>query len=314
HFVLMACSGSSQIASVSQQNGNLILTTSHGDGGSAWGLSECAGCHVLNSIHQQAETIRPIVQLKAYASCTGCHGSNGTQQSRACVLCHNPVDLPEEAINSAKHTHNFSSDSSVALTDEQCVMCHLASDMNGEMDINIDLTRYKNQMGLNTPYVSQVEFCLRCHNRDFQQQGFEINADYENPLIAMYDNYSFVDFHGEPAGTGERSYSGLRDGYSYASLVKCTDCHVMHGTDNTGLISDSSNKGFSQLESLIRNKPYSIDNVGKNNAQLCVVCHNMTVSLDSANLNVGNGLSGLHEIAGDCQTCHSHGEAVQAGM
>ncbi|MBT3205874.1 MAG: hypothetical protein HOM14_07150 [Gammaproteobacteria bacterium] len=312
--LLTACNNSDKVETVSSESGNLILTESHGGEGSAWGLAECDGCHVLNSIHQQADSIRSIVQSKGYDSCTGCHGSNGSSEPRKCLVCHNSTDLAEMPIAEGKHSHTFDSESTEALKDEQCVECHLASDMNGDFDPNRDLTRLKDSRQLYTSYTSSSDFCLRCHNRDHQQTGFEMDVDYENPLIAMADNYKYVDKHGEKAGTGERSYAGLREGYRYDSFVECTDCHVMHGTDNTGLIIDDSKKGLSKLDPEIRIKPYSIDNASGNNAELCVMCHQMDVLLDEAELDVGNGLSGLHEIAGNCQLCHSHGEAVQAGM
>ncbi len=313
-FLLSACNSSEKVASVSSNSGNLLLTKSHGGDGSAWGLSDCQGCHGLNLIHQQARSIKSIVQDKGYESCTGCHGSNGSSQSRLCLLCHNDKDLPVSPDQTGLHNHNFESESDLAMQDEQCLTCHLASDMNGEFDPNRDLTRLADSRQLYTPYTSSSEFCLRCHNRDHQQSGFEMDVEYADPLIAMEDNYLYVDKHGEKKGTGERSYAGLREGYHYASRVECTECHAMHGTDNRGLIIDRSEKGLSQLDPELRNMPFSINNVESNNAELCVMCHQMNVSLDSAELDVGNGLTGLHEIAGNCQLCHSHGEAVQAGM
>ncbi|MCK4710491.1 MAG: hypothetical protein KAU21_17890 [Gammaproteobacteria bacterium] len=313
-LLLAACDSSEKTPTVSVESGNLILTVSHGGEGSAWGLSECQGCHVLNLIHQQADSIQQIVQAKGYDSCTGCHGSNGTTEPRQCILCHNSNDLPVTPIQTGLHSHNFSADSSVMMQDDECLVCHVASDMNGDFDANRDLTRLADSRQLYTPYISASEFCLRCHNRDYQQAGYEMNVEYADPLIAMEDNYLYVDKHGYKHGTGERSYAGLREGYQYASRIECTDCHAMHGTDNRGLIIDSSIKGLSKLDPVIRNVPYRIDNVSGNNAQLCVMCHQMNVSLDDAELDSGNGLTGLHEIAGDCQLCHSHGEAVQAGM
>ncbi len=313
-LLLAGCNNSDKTETVSAKSGNIILTTSHGASGSAWGLAECDACHGLNLIHQQADSIRPIVQSKGYESCIGCHGSNGTTEPRQCLLCHNNTDLPASPLQSGLHTHNFMSASDAGLSDEDCVDCHLASDMNGDFDHNRDLTRFPDSHELYSEYSSVSEFCLRCHNRDHQQTGYQITVEYTNPLIASEDYFKYVDKHGETTGTGENSFSGLREGYQYQSIVECTDCHVMHGTNNNGLVIDSTEKGLSQLESHIRNQPYSIDNTASNNAQLCVSCHQMTVTADQSDLDTGNGLSGLHQITGDCKQCHSHGEPLQAGM
>lgn len=313
-LLLAGCSGSDKTATVSTQSGNLILTTSHGGNGSAWGLSECDACHGLNLIHQQADSIRSMVQSKGYASCTGCHGSNGSTESRQCLLCHNNTDLPDSPIQSGLHTHNFISNNDADMSDEDCLACHLASDMNGEFDSNRDLTRFKDSHQLYSEYRSVSEFCLRCHNRDHQQTGYEIVAEYESALIASEDYFKYVDKHGETSGTGNHSFSGLRAGYEYQTVVECTDCHVMHGSSNNGLVIDTTEKGLSQLDPAIRDKPYGIDNTTANNSQLCVTCHQMTVTADQSDLDTGNGLSGLHQITGDCKQCHSHGEAIQAGM
>ncbi len=313
-LLLTACGGSDKAATVSLADGNLLLTGSHGGSGAAWGLSECQGCHALSVIHQRADLIRLIVQSKGYDSCTGCHGSNGTDKPRQCTLCHNNHDLPSKPDLTAALRHSFTPDSTSELQDEQCLVCHLGSDMNGSFEANRDLTLLTDSRQLYPSYTSTSEFCLRCHNRDHQQPGFEIVTDYDDPLVAMEDYYLYVDKHGETPGSGVRTFSGLRDNYSYSSQLECTDCHAMHGTENQGLIIDSSDKGLSQMDPGIRNQPHSIETVSGNTAQLCVMCHQMEVILDSGDLDTGNGLSGVHEISGNCLTCHSHGEAVQAGM
>ncbi len=313
-LLLAGCVDSDKTETVSSQSGNLILTSSHGGSGLAWGLSECDSCHGLNLIHQQADSIRSIVQSKGYASCTGCHGSNGTSEARQCLICHNDSDLTASPIQTGLHTHSFITGNDAQMKDEACIDCHLASDMDGVFDNNRDLTRFTDAHGLYSEYSSVSEFCLRCHNRDHQQTDFNITADYASALIGSEDYFKYVDKHGETSGTGSHSFSGLREGYEYQTVVECTDCHAMHGTNNAGLVIDSSEKGLSRLDPAIRNKSYSIDNTATNNAQLCVMCHQMSVTADQSDLDTGNGLSGLHQITGDCKQCHSHGESIQAGM
>ncbi|WP_456377535.1 hypothetical protein [Thiolapillus sp.] len=291
---------------------SLLLDRKHGDDGSAWKLKECAACHVLQRIHQRppAKNIRSIVQDKGYDSCMGCHGDNGTGRERPCEICHNSSDLPATPHRDGRFQHEFPD-----LTgDSACVACHDDSDMDGDFQVRQDLTLFPDAQKLMSPYFSGADFCLRCHNRDHQIPGFEIrNRDWRDPLIAMEDNYNHIDFHGHRRG-GDGTYTGLRDGYKYSSRVDCTDCHAMHGTENTGLIIDNSAKGVSQLDPAL-----GLDNVpvwtgNGEYAQLCVLCHQMERNSWDSALDTGNGLSGVHQAWGDCRDCHSHGLAGQAGL
>ena len=132
---------------VSLTSGNLILSSSHGDNGLAWGLTDCAACHPLMVIHRGADSIREMVRDKGYDSCTGCHGSNGTQQPRRCVLCHNGGDLPTHPLGDGINGHDFVKSASKPLRDEQCLTCHVAPDMDGVFEINRDLTRFADAAG-----------------------------------------------------------------------------------------------------------------------------------------------------------------------
>ena len=303
--------------SVSLESGNLLLTESHGDQGAAWGLHDCVACHAMDVIHEGADLIRDIVRDKGYVTCTGCHGRNGSHESepRQCLVCHNNDDLPQSPQLQGLHTHDFSIDESTALDDEQCLHCHVAPDMDGEFELNRDLTGYPDVSNVVSSYSSTSDFCLRCHNRDHQQTEFEITErSFDDPLVAIEDAFLFVDQHGEVDGSGVRTYAGLRSGYEYQSAVACTDCHAMHGTNNEKLIIDRSDKGATLLEASLRDVPYEVAVVDGDYSQLCVLCHQMEVVLDSGGVDTGNGLSGVHEVASDCRTCHTHGEAVQAGL
>ncbi|MDD5036182.1 MAG: cytochrome c3 family protein [Methylococcaceae bacterium] len=310
---------------VSLASQNLLLSTSHGGDGSAWGLANCNMCHASRVIHRNAPRIRTIVKRKGYPTCTGCHGSNGTAEPRRCVICHNAAALPAKPLQTGKQHHGFPLHKSARLNDRDCLACHKASDMNGRFEPNIDLTRYQDKQGKNSPSPSIIDFCLRCHNRDHQQKGYAIvNKAFRDPLIAMEDNFTFIDKHGLMPGTGQRPSAGLREGgYRYPDVVQCTDCHAMHGTHNAKLIIDSSRKGVSRMSQGFRNKPYPVDiprwgQTSADTAQLCVLCHRMKASppIEQGAEDAGNGLSGVHAVngaEGDCKLCHYHGSPYDVG-
>ncbi len=301
---------------VSLANNQLLLMPNHGGDGSAWGQSDCMACHVRRNIHQTAPAIRDIVLQTGYASCTGCHGQNGTNARRQCVICHNSDLLPKSPIMRDKKNHNFNVNKDSALSDKNCLACHDASDMDGRFEVSVDLTHYPSQSGLDLPYRNQTEFCLRCHNEDKQQPGYEMEPRFlRDPLVMMEKNYRYIDKHGYPKGSGERTYAGLRDGgYEYGSLVDCTDCHVMHGTHNEKLIMDRSDTGAFLLNPELRNQPVYSDVENGNYAQHCVVCHDAEVPVEDSEEDTGNGLRGVHQVGGSCTECHVHGMAVQTGL
>ncbi len=290
----------------------LILDNRHGDGGSAWGKDKCVACHVVQRIHRskQASNIRSIVQKKKYASCMGCHGDNGTGRSRPCEICHNASTLPDTPHRNGAFKHEFLK----STEDEKCVICHDNSDMNGIFEVRQDLTLLPDKQQRLSPYFSGADFCLRCHNRDHQFSEATIeNKHWRDPLIAMEDNYNFIDYHGKRKG-GDGTYSGLRAGYKYSSSVECTDCHAMHGTDNDSLIIDNSAKGVAKLK-LPKGFSQVPVWVGDGEfAQLCVLCHNMEQEGQGSKIDTGNGLSGVHQAWGNCRDCHAHGLASQAGF
>lgn len=191
---------------------DLLLDRSHGDEGTAWRKTDCAVCHPLHHIHtgSRAANIRNLVRRKGYDTCTGCHGSNGTQEPRRCVLCHNQTDLPASPRRDGAHNHLFTHLS----TDGSCLACHQASDMDGILEPNQDLTLWPDANGNRSPYFGISEFCIRCHNRDHQQPGFEMPTEqWRDPLVAAEDNYNFIDKHGRRAAGGG-IWAGLRTEYS----------------------------------------------------------------------------------------------------
>ncbi len=333
-LLLSACGAGESSDDSSQAHGKLpiakvsysdwqLLDESHGINGGAWQLEQCDACHLIADIHQKPEqaVIKDIVLDKGYQTCVGCHGDNGTQLSRPCLTCHNDKDLPKAPEVTGKLTHNFSPQANDSvnngITDKQCLDCHIASDMNGKFDNNLDLTRFLDNQGRQSLYQDSSDFCLRCHNNDHQQQGFEIiGKDYQDPLVAMSINYESIDFHGELAGVGERTYSGLRGGYSYQSKVQCVDCHAMHGTHNEKLIVGSTAIGARKLTDSIfkQSSPIKITTSDGDSSQLCVVCHQMKLIIEEGYQDTGNGLSGVHLTGQECRSCHQHGMATQTGL
>jgi len=300
---------------VSLANNQILLTPNHGGDGSAWGLTECSGCHVLRNIHATAPKIKNIVQQTGYDSCTGCHGQNGTSVKRECTLCHNENLLPKKPFMQEIKNHNFTVQEDSALTDKDCLACHTASDMDGEFEPSVDLAHYQQSIGLNLPYSKGSEFCLRCHNNDQQQSGYEMQPRFKrDPLVTMAVNYKHIDVHGEVKGVGDRTYTGLRAGYDYKTSVDCTDCHAMHGTHNEKLIVDRSDAGMSLLNHNLRSSPILIDTPNNNYAQLCVTCHESKIEVEESKAGTGNGLSGVHQAGGSCIECHTHGMAAQTGL
>ena len=179
-------------AEVSLKKNNLILDKKHGDDGSAWGNPRCDACHVRRNIHnsEAGKPIRDIVLQVGPESCAGCHGQNGTKMPQKCTVCHNSTLLPAIPLIEEKRNHNFNVDKEKSLTDKNCLSCHDASDMDGDFELEVDLTHFKAQAGIDLPYKNHTEFCLRCHNKDQQQPGFEMEPRFSrDPLVTMADNY-----------------------------------------------------------------------------------------------------------------------------
>lgn len=306
-----------QAREVSQAAGNLLLTPSHG-GGEAWGKKQCKSCHLLQRMHKTVPTIKAIVDKKKFASCTGCHGTNGTQAVRQCLVCHNVKDLPVNPMRTGKHRHDFNLKKDLPTTSGQCVACHAASDMDGQFEVQQDLTLLADKEVGKQAYIDVNDFCIRCHNRDHQQKKYPIkNAGKRDQAINAEDDYLKIDKHGVLDGDGKGVYTGLRTGkYNYKSIVDCVDCHTMHGTTNSSLIIDDSRKGVFLLDKEIRNAAYKIEVFDNSDySQLCVLCHDMKAVIHGGDTDTGNGLSGVHfNFGNECVTCHSHGERVQKGL
>lgn len=311
------CANAVCAKTVSQASGNLLLDPSHGNG-EAWGKSRCSACHALLRLHETVPTIKAIVDNKKFASCTGCHGTNGTHAERQCIVCHNSKDLPQSPVRGGRHRHDFNSTKDIKTTSQQCVVCHQASDMDGHFELDQDLTHFDDRVAGKQAYANSSEFCLRCHNLDHQQKQWPIrhSNSQRDQLKRAEDHYRYIDAHGIRDGNADGIYNGLRTGrYAYQSVVDCADCHTMHGTSNHSLIIENSRQGVLLLDDAFRKQNWSVDVVGDDVSDLCVLCHNMRTVIDGGDSPTHNGLSGVHFNEGrDCLMCHSHGEGVQKGL
>ncbi|BCX81500.1 hypothetical protein MIT9_P1078 [Methylomarinovum caldicuralii] len=310
-MLLLAAGAAAKGRDVSLAQNQVLLTERH----EGWGKARCQACHVLSLIHKNAPHIRGIVRDKGFDTCTGCHGDNGTGARRPCLVCHNDRDLPLSPLQTGTHTHDFDRFEDRPLTDQDCLVCHQAADMDGVWERNVDLTRIPDATGLADPYRHESEFCLRCHNRDHQQPGFALRGlDYRDPLIAIEDDWRHIDTHGYPKGSGQRTYAGLRSPYQYPEVLACTECHAMHGTDNPKLIIDDSRKGAFLLPFRDAGIPVRVFSDIGDYSQLCVLCHQMETPVEDALIDTGNGLYGVHQVGTNCTLCHTHGRAAQVGL
>lgn len=301
---------------VSQASGNLLLDPSHGNG-SAWGKSKCSSCHALQRMHKSVPAIKAIVDKKKFATCTGCHGTNGTKAERYCLNCHNAKDLPSAPVRGGRHRHDFNAVKDLQTTSRQCVVCHQASDMDGRFEVNRDLTIFDDALVGKEPYNNISEFCLRCHNPDHQQKKWPIkNGGSRDQSRRAEEHYLITDAHGVRAGSGQGLYHGFREGrYQYGSIVECSDCHTLHGTRNPSLIIENVRQGATLLDREIHRENHAVTIKGKDYSDLCVLCHNMTQTIDGGDTPTRNGLTGVHFNEGtDCIECHNHGEGTQKGL
>lgn len=301
---------------VSQASGNLLLGPDHGHG-EAWGRKKCSNCHAMQRIHKTVPKIKAIVKRKGFATCTGCHGNNGTNAKKLCLVCHNQVDLPLKPVRGGRHRHDFNSKKDLMTTSRQCIVCHRASDMDGVFELDQDLTLFNDALVGKRPYNNISEFCLRCHNRDHQQKKWRIkHAGKRDQSLRAEENYQLIDKHGIPDGDGNGIYSGFRNGtYAYSTIVQCTDCHTLHGTRNKSLIIQNSLQGVPLLEKGFREQKIKVKIVGEDYSDLCVLCHKMTTVIQGGDIPTRNGLTGVHFNEGtNCITCHNHGEEVQKGL
>lgn len=238
---------------VSQAEGHLALTKNHG-GGEGWGKAKCASCHALFRLHDTVPKIKGLVEKTGFDSCAGCHGKNGASLKQECVICHNNSEMPGLPYRTGKHRHDFSLLKTKPTTDEQCLGCHETSDMDGNFELNQDLTLFKDETGFKEPYTNISEFCVRCHTESNPNKKYPIkHAGRRDQALRAETDYRLIDKHGVKAGLGNGEqlgadaaalYYGLRkENYSYQSVVECVDCHAMHGTNNaSNLIIDDSRK------------------------------------------------------------------------
>ncbi len=269
-FLVLAFAGMHQSVwarDVSQAKGNLFLTKNHG-GGEGWGKTQCESCHALFRIHDSVPKTKTVVEQVGFDSCAGCHGQNGTSMQKRCVICHNNDVMPGVPHRNGRHRHDFSLSNTIPTTDEQCLDCHKASDMDGRFELDKDLTLFRDATGAKPPYANISEFCLRCHTESNPNKKHPIvDAGRRDQALLAEENYRLKDKHGIKKGLGDGAntepeiaalYYGLRlEKYKYPSVVECVDCHTMHGTNNaSNLIIDDSRQAKFFHDQKTRRKPF----------------------------------------------------------
>lgn len=301
---------------VSQVSGNLQLDSSHGNG-EGWGKTKCSSCHALQRLHESVPKIKAMVDQKKFATCTGCHGTNGTRAERQCIVCHNENAMPLSPVRGGRHRHDFNASKDLQTTSQQCVVCHQASDMDGRFELDRDLTQFDDSLVGKQAYANSSEFCLRCHNVDHQQAKWPIrHAGQRDQSRRAEDHYRNTDAHGIKDGDANGLYNGMRSGqYTYKTVVDCVDCHTLHGTKNPSLLIENSRQGVLLLDETFRKQNWSVDVVGDDVSDLCVLCHQMTNVIDGGDSPTRSGLSGVHFNEGtNCLVCHNHGEEANKGL
>jgi len=292
----------------------LVEPTSHGDG-TGWKNDQCFLCHPISSlkdIHSYNKKLGESFEKVGENNtgvCFYCHGNNGLDVNTIdyeCTLCHensNIVNSADQFVGIYKHdlTRNG------VLGNDDCVICHEISDMNGKIEVGVDFR----QSDLND-YKDITDFCLNCHNSygAFGVKPSELK--YDKDFKDIYSTYMGVgsteeekkrtaDVHGFKDGV-PMSFGVFRGEYDYNMEVPCISCHDVHTSDNPYLITQSGAKAELSDKA---GKNAEVKVVGNNFSELCAVCHTNPA---------GNTLpNGLQEVvhtspySSNCVECHYHG-------
>ncbi len=314
----------------------LLRAADHGSG-FGWKQDKCFLCHTMTEL-KTAHDYNSILASSLsnigeddIGACLYCHGSNGindvTAGSYRCMFCHTDDAIVDSAgMFSGCNTHDMNADGWIDNAD--CVICHAFSDMNGEIDVAVDLRKGA------TDYANVSEFCLNCHdgNGAFGIVPPELSTGNEGSNIystykGMGENASVqkqtADIHGarngprsgygagsgsgSESGSGEQGFAEFRGAYKGGMAVACLDCHQVHSSDNPYLI--TQNGACAQLAD--EEARTAVVVVTENNfTQLCAVCHT-----SSGGAPTDNGLTQVVHpgtYSAFCTDCHYHGAGFGA--
>jgi predicted CXXCH cytochrome family protein len=203
-----------------------------------------------------------------------------------------------------QNMHDLNNDGEIDNYD--CVVCHEFSDMNGEIDLDIDFRK------ASTAYENKTAFCLNCHDGNgafsvmppalsFNSDSSNIYSTYKGTGTTTAEQMQTADIHGVKNGSGQ-SFATFRGAYANNQEISCLSCHQAHTSDNAYLITES---GASAKLADDEAKNASVSVEGSNFTELCAVCH---MSENGAITN-----NGLKEVvhtstySSNCTDCHYHG-------
>lgn len=301
--------------SVTKANAPQLTEPAKHGGGIGWGNDKCYLCHPipeLKDIHKFSPTLGTSFTKLSDSDtgvCLYCHGTNGltniTADTYQCTVCHKNSSIVSSAdMFDGSNMHDVNGDGT--LNNADCIKCHSFSDMNGTMDVNVDLSKST------ATYTDATDFCLTCHDGN---GGFGITPPvltYDTDTTNIFDSFvgvgstttemqSTADIHGHGIGATP-AFGEFRGSYSNNMVVPCLSCHKVHTSNNVYLITES---GSTATLADADAKAASVSVTDNNFTQLCAVCHR---SADGAPTD-----NGLQEVthtstsSSTCTNCHYHG-------
>ncbi|QAR32572.1 hypothetical protein EP073_03870 [Geovibrio thiophilus] len=309
-----ACGSNSSSNSSAQKNAIGIPQLTDSKSHSGWEREDCSLCHPsnqLDEIHSYNPALADSfkkVDADDIGACLYCHGTNGikgvTAESYQCTLCHADPSVVASASLFGGHAtmHDLDGDGKIGNSD--CVICHQYTDMNGAVNFARDFRQSTET------YTSATDFCLTCHDGN---GAFGITPPvlaFDGDFTNIFDTFRGIagqtltaDIHGAKDGLGQ-TFGQFRPGASYTSAMEigCTQCHEVHTSDNSYLI---TRFGESAEDADADALDASVSVTGNNFTELCALCH---MSPDGA--ITGNGLQEVVHPSGydsNCTNCHYHG-------
>ncbi|WP_022850473.1 cytochrome c3 family protein [Limisalsivibrio acetivorans] len=284
----------------------------HG-GGIGWESDNCMLCHPagdLKDIHEYSRTLGDsFTEIDGYDTgvCFYCHGSNGVEGITAgtyrCTHCHTDSKLTRSADLFDGHMfHDVNGDDEY--NNEDCLVCHDFSDMDGRIEMDIDFTQSGSKAS------STTEFCLNCHDGNGNFGVIPPSPEHGDDNI--YNTYIgtgeteeekryTADAHGFGISSGA-GFGELRGTYSADMEIPCTACHEVHTSPNSHILSENG----SNAELTDDTASVADISVYENNyTELCSVCH-----FTEGGAETGNGLvEVVHDgpYSSNCSDCHYHG-------
>jgi len=323
-FLLIACGGSgdgdSPTLSGSFDPPQLTDPTKHG-GGLGWENEDCFNCHPiteLSDIHSYnpdlADSFSEISENDP-GVCLYCHGNNGlddvTAEDYQCELCHKNEEIVSSAVMFyGSHEHDINSDG--LLSNDDCIICHEISDMNGAIDLSVDFRQST------TEYTNVTDFCLTCHDFNGAFGVIPPTLQFDNDTNNILNTYLGMgstdseqkltaDVHGVADGV-PMSFGIFRGDYDYNMQIPCLSCHEVHTSENNYLIAEDGSNAELADEDAKSAEVMVLDN---DFSELCVLCHT-----NEDGSVTGNGLREVvHDspYSSNCTECHYHGAGYDNG-